>query len=296
MFQVVKEIQGNLGSEKMMPVKPKRGFKKSILVLTLILLGFATTMAQEPLILGIHPYLSREEIIKKFSPLRVYLYNKLKKEVIIKIGNTYEDHIKSIGLNKVDIAFVGPSEYVFLVNEFGYQKVICTLDVNGKPFFRGKIITSKDAPIFSLKDLIGKSFAFVQKESTMGFIIPEIMMRKVGVKLSSLKYYNFVGTHENVVYGILAGDYDAGAVKEEVYKRFKHTPIKIIATTPPIPEHLFLVRRTMPDKLFRKIKQAFFELNKTKEGLNILKSINSAATGIEPVNDKDYDVLREYMK
>lgn len=279
-----------------MPVKPKRGFKKSILVLTLILLGFTTTTAQDYLVFGIHPYLSRKEIIKRFSPLRIYLSKKLKRGIIIKIGYSYANHIKSIGLNKVDIAFVGPSEYVLLLNEYGYQKTVGTLDVNGKPFFRGKIIASKDAPIFSIKDLIGKSFAFVQKESTMGFIVPKKMLLKAGVKLSSLKYYNFVGTHENVVYGILAGDYDAGAVKEEVYNRFKNNAIKVIATTPLMPEHLFLVKRTMPNKFFRKIQQAFFDLNKTKEGLNVLKSINSEATGIEPANDKNYDVLREYMK
>ncbi len=279
-------------------MKAKDGMQKIFfyLFLSLLLLGFSNSTAQDTLILGVHPYLPQKELIQRFTPLAKFLSKKTGVNFVVKVGNSYAEHIKNIGLNKIDVAYISPAEYVKLTRDYGYQRIIGTIEVNGKPYFKGKIIALKSSPIFSIKDLIGKTCAFVQKGSTVGFVVPAAMLANEGIRLESLKYYNFVGTHENAVYAVLTGDYDAAAVKDEVYFRYKNKGLKIIDSTPPIPEHLFLAKRTMNRKLYKKIKAAFFSLNNSKEGLAILKNIQPEITGIRRTNDKNYDSLRKLIE
>ena len=279
-------------------MKAKDGMQKIFfyLFLSLLLLGFSNSTAQDTLILGVHPYLPQKELIQRFTPLAKFLSKKTGVNFVVKVGNSYAEHIKNIGLNKIDVAYISPAEYVKLTRDYGYQRIIGTIEVNGKTYFKGKIIALKSSPIFSIKDLIGKTCAFVQKGSTVGFVVPAAMLANEGIRLESLKYYNFVGTHENAVYAVLTGDYDAAAVKDEVYFRYKNKGLKIIDSTPPIPEHLFLAKRTMNRKLYKKIKAAFFSLNNSKEGLAILKNIQPEITGIRRTNDKNYDSLRKLIE
>ena len=49
----------------------------------------------EPLLkLGIHPYLSSTEIVRRFTPLADYLSRELKRPVTIEIASSYAIHIR----------------------------------------------------------------------------------------------------------------------------------------------------------------------------------------------------------
>ncbi|MGD8312623.1 MAG: PhnD/SsuA/transferrin family substrate-binding protein, partial [Gammaproteobacteria bacterium] len=200
-----------------------------------------------------------------------------------------------IGRDEVDIAFMGPALYVALVDKYGPKPLLARLEIEGDPVFRGKIITLKDSPITSLAELKGKHFAFGDPESTMSHLVPRFMLREAGVGLEDLAEYRFLGNHTNVALGVLAGDFDAGAVKEEVFREFEQRGLQALATTPAFSEHLFVARSTLPAQTVATLREALYRLRDTPEGRIILAGIKDRLTGMVPVEDSDYDNLREIL-
>ena len=252
--------------------------------------------APAPLIFGVHPYLPANELQTRFQPLTDYLGKTLGHDVEIRVGRDYEEHIRAVGTNTVDIAFVGPAQYIKLVNEYGTRPLLARLEVNGKPELFGAIIVRTDSPLHTLADLKGHRFAFGDPDSTMSHIVPEAMLAEAGVPLSALSEHKFLGAHRNVALGVLAGDFDAGAVKTEVYEEYAERGLRLLAKSPAVSEHLLVVRPDMPAENIEKLRQALLNLKDQPEGGQIMTSITKGMTAFVPVVDTDYDSLRVIMR
>ncbi|BCB96943.1 hypothetical protein JZK55_18650 [Dissulfurispira thermophila] len=244
------------------------------------------------LIFGIHPYLPASELIDRFTPLSNYLSRKTGKKIVIEVSKDYNDHIEKIGNDKIDIAFMGPVSYVKMVQKYGKKSLICRLEVNGRPTFRGVIVVSKDSKIKVLSDLKGKRFAFVDPESTMGYIVPLYLFLIDGINIRDFSSYRFLYNHHNVVLGVLAGDFDAGAVKEDIFYEYEKRGLRALAWSPDISEHVIVTNKKVSKKTIRELSKAIFQLKNSREGIKILKKIQPNLTGMVSADDKDYENLR----
>ena len=247
------------------------------------------------LVLGVHPYLPANELKKRFGPLADYLGKQLKKKVILHISKDYESHIEHVGNNTLDIAYMGPSSYVTLSQKYGRHPLLARLEVNGKPYLYGVIITNKNTKLKNIEQLIGKRFAFGSPQSTMSYLVPRHMLIDKGVTLEHLAEFKFLGNHRNVALGVLLGEFDAGAIKIDVFHKFKDRGLVVLATSPAISEHLFVTRKNLSKNEINKIRKLLFSLSKTEEGLAILKSIKSSITGLVSVKHSDYKTLEQIM-
>ncbi len=276
--------------------KTRKMFSSFYIMVTLISMTLVnSSVGQTTLTLAVHPDLSYQQIEEHFTPLAEYLGLKTGYKIELRIGSEYQENISEIGNDKVDLAFLGPVGYIETVEHYGNKTLLATLGINGASF-TGKIIIREDNnKIKTLSDLGENYFAFVDQNSTMGYIVPLYMLLKHGNVSKVLMQSKFLGSHENVALGVLSGDFEAGAVKEDVYFAYKDLGLKELASTPGIPEHVFVARRNLPLNIIQKIKKALFELSETKAGRDILKSINQFYNGVSEVNDSDYNGLRNIM-
>ena len=95
--------------------------------------------------------------------------------------------------------------------------------------------------------------------------------------------------------GVLVGDFEAGAVKEAVYQRFKLKGLRMLTATPAIAEHLFVTRSTLAETTVTQLRTAMLKLKETPGGLNVLRSIKASLTGFSPVTDSAYNSLRQIL-
>jgi phosphonate transport system substrate-binding protein len=272
---------------------------KAIVSLLLLFLLFASTpcsATDKGLTLWIHPYLPATELIRRFSPLVVYLSKAIDRPVNIRVQKSYQAHLDFIGRDLADIAYVGPANYVHVTDQYGHKPLLAKLEVEGKPFFHGVIITRQDSSILTLADLAGKSFAFGDPNSTMSHEVPRAVMTAAGVGVDQLAYHDYLGSHHDVALAVLGGYFDAGAVKEEVFHAFQKRGLKALARTPPIPPHLFLTRADLPPDLVARLRAALLAINTMPDKENILAVMEDSATGLLPVTDNDYRVLRSIME
>jgi len=268
------------------------------LVLAWPLLHAADAPAQQPapLVLAVHPYLPSAEIQQRFALLARYLGKALSQPVVVRVGRDYDEHIDAIGTNAVDIAFMGPAPYVLLVARYDAKPLLGRIEVDGKPVLSGVIITRTGSPLRSLADLKGRRFAFGDRESTMSSLVPRYMLQEAGVPLAALGGFDYLGAHKNVALGVLAGDFDAGAVKQEIFDELAPRGLRVLATMPTVSEHLFVARSDMPPARVERLRRSLLGLGADPEGKAIMESLHKGMSNIVPVADADYQSLRTVMR
>ncbi len=255
-----------------------------------------TAFSHDQLILGIHPFHTVTILEKKFTPLAEYLSKELNIPVVVRVGSSYAEHIDAVGRDKLDIAYLGPVQYVRMVDKYGNKPLLACQETDGTPFFRGIIITRQDSPSEKLADLEFGEFAFVDIYSTMGYILPAFLLLKENPAIIKENNYQMLKTHENVALAVLTGDFEAGAVKESVYQLYRHRGLKELARTPAAPEHLFVARTNLSAGTIKKLRKALWQLSKTDSGQHIMQAIKPTLTGFVPVEDEAYDGLRTIIE
>ena len=275
-----------------------QGFPPIILaiMLGLSVLTDASGTNGQPIVLAIHPYLPFQELQRRYQPLADYLTEVLGKEVLVRIGRDYSEHITYVGKDQVDIAYMGPATYVRLVEKYGRKPLLARLEVNGNPVFHGYLVTNTNSGVRDIQTLRGKRLAFGDAASTMSHLVPRYMLLKAGVGIDELADFQFVGSHKNVALGVLSEAFDAGAVKEEVMEAFRDRGLKAIARSDPFSEHLFVARADAPEEFIDKVRTALYQLSDTQQGRMILSNIKQGVTALVPVADADYDNLRDVLK
>lgn len=272
---------------------------KSIALQTLILtsllclapISFKPAKAEDSLVIGIHPYLSQGELTERFTPLAKYVGNEIGRDIKIRVGSSYDEHIEYIGNNKIDIAYMGPASYINMTQQYGEKPVLARLEINGNPWFQGCIVAQKNSGIKTIQDLKNKRIAYGDPNSTMSFIVPHYMLMMAGVYTSNSPKYQFLGTHTNVALGVLSGDFDAGAIKPEVFNQYEDKGLIKIAVTPKISEHLFVTRSMLSPELVDNIRHTLLSLHQSEEGRHALQSIKKSISRLVEASHGDYENL-----
>lgn len=265
-------------------------------LLCLCLVAVSPASAAQPLKLGIHPYLSATEIARRFKPLADYLGRELKTPVTIEIAASYREHIRNVGTGAVDIGFMGPASYVLLVDQYGTRPLLAAFESDGKRTFRGVIVAQRDSPLATLADLKGKRFAFGDPESTMSHFVPRQMLLRQGVSVSALAEHQFLTNHDNIALGVLSGGFDAGALKEDVFRQYEREGLKAIAFSEEFGDHVFVASGTLPPETAAVIRRALLGLKGQPGGGAILAGIQKSLTALVPATDREYDNLRAVLQ
>lgn len=257
---------------------------------------YAQEQLPDSLSLGFMPYLTANQLTQKYTPLADYLSKKLNIPVNLYISKDYQEHIQKVGEDNIDIAFLGGSPYIKIVEKYGKKPLLVRYEMHGKPTFHGIIFVTKNSPLKELKELAGQRVAFGDKSSTLSAQVPQYMLMQAGVPLDKLTGYDFLKNHENVIYGVTLGDYAAGALAEEVFNEYQKKGIRALATSPPISTHVFVASTRLPASLVERIRQVLLDLKQDAEGQAVLAKIGKEMTGFAPVTNSDYDTLREILK
>ena len=280
---------------------PARGVSGRIgialaVIFVLLLFSLAPSSAAERIIFGVDPYKPAIELEFMLAPLTGYLSSLVGKPVLLSISKNFDEHIRRIGEDQIDIAFMGPATYVEMVDRYGKKPLLARFETNRVPTYYGVIAVGANSDIKLLKDLKGKRFAFSDRRSTSGHLIPRHMFMEAGISLDDFAEHAFTGNHDNVALGILVGDFDAGAIKEEVFAMYEHRGLRILALTPPISEYLFIANSNLPPDTVDTLRRGLLQLREMSAGRPIMKAMNPSATALVPVDDSDYDNLRGILR
>lgn len=243
---------------------------------------------------GVVPLETPAVMYKKFSSFVNYLSRKLDKDIEIKVAVDFEGAINDIGRGVTQFCYMTPSTYIEAHAKYGVRVILKALR-HGRPSHNSAIIIRKGSDIESLSGLKGRTFAFGDARSTSSHIIPRSMLKDAGIELDALRYYNYLGHHDEVAKAVLNGDFDAGAVMGSVAERLQDKGLRILEYSGDIPEFC-ICSGSLSDDDIASIRSAVLSLNEaTAEGGTILRSIDKDYNGFVEAMDSDYDGIRAKM-
>jgi phosphonate transport system substrate-binding protein len=246
--------------------------------------------------MGVIPLDAPGEMYRRFTPLAEYLTTATGKRVELSVAVSFAKTLRDLEDSVTDLAFLTPTTYIEARKKSGAELLVKALR-NGLPYTHAALVAHAGSGIKRIEDIRGKRFAFGDRMSTSSYLIPRAMLAEAGVGLSELKEYSFLGHHDDVAKAVLAGEYDAGGLREPTARIFEPQGLVVIKTSIEIPEFNICVAPNVDKETAELIKKALIELDpKDKAQARILNSIDPAYTGFIAAGDGDYEDIRKLME
>jgi len=252
--------------------------------------------------IGLIPEQNIFDQLIRYQPLARYLSDSIGAKIELKILPRYGNIIDNFQEESLDGAFFGSFTYALAHAKLGVSVIARPLYLDNTSTYYGMIFVRTDSHIRTIKEMKGKRFAFVDKATTAGYLLPLDYFHVGGVK-DYKKYFGetyFTGTHEDAIYDVLTGKADAGAAKNTVFFRLARedprllSMLVILARSPRVPENGLALRQGLDDSLKRKIREALLAMHTDPKGKEILKRFG-AMRFIE-TTEEDYKPVYDYAR
>ncbi|MGB9698591.1 MAG: phosphate/phosphite/phosphonate ABC transporter substrate-binding protein [Thermodesulfobacteriota bacterium] len=215
--------------------------------------------------------LGPREDVRIYLPFLRYLEQYSGYKFSLRFTEKYEDTVENLGRGITHFAALGPVNCVLAKEKYGANCLVMGLNAKGKPEYRAVIITQMDSPIKTIKDLRGRSFAFGDKFSTQGHIIPRKMLEDEGLRLADLKNYIFTGSHGNTARAIMNGEYEAGGMQDTLaYRLAAKGKVRIIALSKPFPSSLICVHKGVNSTILKTVTEVLLLFDPQNKHAGIL--------------------------
>lgn len=264
------------------------------------LIGAPGMASARELVMGLIPAENNEEMVKTFEPMRAYLEKKTGQKVKVFTATDYAGVIEAMKKKRVDIAWFGPLSYYLAEQEAGAEAFAVGIrEGSDSPTYKSLIIAPCDSGIKSIKDLAGKSVAFVDPASTSGGLMPTFMVKQATGKMPQEFFgkFTYAGSHDAAELAVKNKTVDAAADNDITYEKMlgKGLITKesncIIAESTPLPGSPLVYRGDLSKELKQQIREAILTAHNEIKVTGYGKISHYVA--VEP---KDYQMIRDMVK
>jgi phosphonate transport system substrate-binding protein len=265
----------------------------SLLLTGAVLAAEPSETARPTLRFGVVSFYNPRLMYLKYQPLMDYLTTATGHPWELVIGTSYERTVEDLCAGKLAVAYLGPYSYARAHAACGALPVV-KLNTDGKPTFRSVIMVRADSPIKSLKDLAGKRFGFGSPMSTSSHVMPRAMLEDAGLHPGVDVACRYFFHHERAARAILLGEVDACGVRDLVGEKFTHRELRILASSPEIPNFPFVVGPKSPPEVREELLSTL--VTRPRVDPAVAAAIRhwdvELAGGFAPAKDSDYAPVR----
>jgi len=216
--------------------------------------------------------LGPKEDVRIYQPFLLYLKQKVGENFSLWFSEKYEDTAENLGKGLIHFAAIGPVNSVLAKRFYKTECLVMGLNSERKPEYRAAIIARINSQLRNIEDLRGKSFAFGNRLSTQGHVIPRQMLEDSRITLKDFKNYVFSGSHANTARLVLNGEYDAGGIQDTLAQRLAvEKKVKILAFSKPYPCSLICHTKDLDQALVIRVKEALLSFDPKGKHAAILK-------------------------
>lgn len=282
-------------------------------IMTMAFTACGTQSKKDTITIAYAPNESTEQSADARNGLAADLNAQLGVEVEEIQATDYNAIIEALRTGKADIAYMGPLAIALGSERAGVEPIAMKAD-NGdksKAIYHSLLITnSKNSDINTIKDIKGKTIAFVDPDSTSGNLVPtaEIIKAFPEEKLTSDRLHtngdffeaaSYSGKHQAGLQAVIKGDVDVVPISDQILKseikngNANEADIKIINTSGDIPAEGFVAASGMDPEMKQKIKDFLINYDNAEYFDKVIK--NADARFVEASID-DYKSIIELNK
>jgi phosphonate transport system substrate-binding protein len=251
--------------------------------------------------IGLIPEQNLFKQMDRYEPLVSYISRKTGIDIKLSILPRYGNIVGNFVSAGLDGAFFGSFTFALAHEKLGVQVLVRPEDLDGVSTYHGMMFVRKDSGIRSVEQMRGKRFAFVDKATTAGYLLPLAYFRQHQKNYRTfLREYYFAGTHEDAIYDVLNKKADIGAAKNTVFNRLAKSDgrindeLLILAESPEVPENALAVRKNMDGALKSRLESALLTMESDPEGARILKAFGARRFVL--TRTSDYNPVYEYAR
>ncbi|MCL2046029.1 MAG: phosphate/phosphite/phosphonate ABC transporter substrate-binding protein [Oscillospiraceae bacterium] len=223
-------------------------------------------------------------------------------------ADNYSALTEAMRTGHAQVGSFGPFAYVHAADRAGAE-CFALPSVDGTHGYYSVIIVRADSDIYTLEDLRGRTFGFVDPQSTSGNIVPsnellnhftdtdpDLTFEDLHINGRFFTSVMFTGTHANSAQGVFHGDVDAAAVTGTTVQaqinagHIDEDAIRVIHQSPLIPSSPLAIKGDLPEDLKELVINFFLDFD-DQEFWDIRSSTGESRYW--PVEDSEYDYIRE---
>jgi phosphonate transport system substrate-binding protein len=237
---------------------------------------------------GVQPVETRAAAQERYKGFGQYLTKKFGVELDLFLADDYAGVIRALAVKQIEVMDMGAAGYAaaWLDTKGAIEPLVVPTNPDGTIGYYAVAIVRADSPYKSVRDLRGKTWAWVDRDSSSGYIFPQVSFRKLGIDPAThFGKVVFSGGHEQGVIGVLDKTYDAavtwtndienhtrgglqmllnrGVVKKEDFR--------IIWVSDLIPNPVIAVRTELPKEMKDDLRAMFLNLH--NEDQNVFHAV-----------------------
>lgn len=213
----------------------------------------APAKANQPFTVSAIPDQDPERLQRLYGGVASYLSNELGVPVSYRPVTDYTASVTAFKVGELDMVWYGGLTGVQARLQVPGAHAIAQRDIDDQ--FHCVIIVNKKTDISELSGLKGHTFTFGSESSTSGRLMPQFFLAQAGIELDDFKGQNgFSGSHDKTIKLVAAGAYDAGALNEQVWKRYVQSgapeleQVRLIWTSPPFHDYHWVLHPSVASR------------------------------------------------
>lgn len=254
--------------------------------------------------LAAYPTNDPKKVYDALKPLADHIAAETGWAVRMVVTRNYEEIVRRLSDGSVDIAMLSSASYVrFGPSVPGLSYVATYMEEEGgeiTPFYRSVILCLADSAVKGLEGLKGKNFAFTDRYSTSGYIVPLLLLRDRGIDPETFfgKVF-FVGKHDAVIGALKARSVEGGAVSSGTLaaaEAVEGAIFRVLATSEPIPLDAIAAGKRVPQEHVKLLQEALRRLPPDSAPVKAVRvHLQWPAAGFAVLGDSFYDPLRRAL-
>lgn len=245
---------------------------------------------------GVIPVEATQETTARFQPFVDYLQQELGMPVRFTMGADYTAVITAMQFKNLDVAYFSPSAYIEANSRAGAEAFAREDTITSGAGYHSIIVSRADSGIETMADARGKTFAFVDPNSTTGYLLPLNYFRSE-LSINPEDYFSqviFSSSHEVSIEGVAGGIYDVAVSNDQeieiaIYdgEITSREDLNVLWQSELVPSSPLAYRGDLPESFKTAIREAVLGFKDT-ETLSELR-----LKGFVPTTDQDYDPIRQ---
>ena len=242
--------------------------------------------------------LSPSQSIARYQALTNYLAAKLQRPVELVQRKTYKEVDDLIREGQVDIAFVCSSSYAIGKDSFG-ERLVAVPITNGLPYYQSLIIVNAATGIRTWDQLKGRSFAFVDPQSTSGALYAMSKIKDRG-DLKFFSSYIYTYAHVNSITAVRDHLVDAAAVDSTTFTSMLakspdlNSSIRVIDISPQYANNPVVASPRLDERTLLSIQAALLDMDKDELGQQALQV--AGFDKFQLLDDQLFDSVRQLVQ
>jgi phosphonate transport system substrate-binding protein len=230
------------------------------------------------------------------EPLRAYLTKAMGRPVNLVAPDVYSETVARLADGSYDFACLGALMYVRVHAKYG---VIPLVRRSSDLQFHLVFITGAGSSIDSLRDLLGKQFAFGDINSASARLIAYRELMQAGLNPETDLKLRYSGSNPATAGLVESGVVDAGVLDETIFNfliasgKLDSKKVRVFHTSEPFVSYVYVARKDVPEAERERFARALLALKEGKDD-PVLKILRAKQFVV--ATDQEYASIRQIAK